>query len=221
MSATAAQSELVAIDDYRRLVLSRDANGQGSLMSNPSMYKCVLLVDINVGTPTNIVGTPRDVIGAAVTSNSGILDLSITPLSWTEALNILNSAQLSKFNIDLVLGGTNQMTKLTLGEKWEGMSLVSVNDPLAPNDYFLFIANDNDFLAGNGKIIGPDGAIQTYDAWANGYPANRVQTAPAGAATTENDTMFLAYRVTVVPEPCSFLLLGCGAAGLLALRCRE
>ncbi|MDB6174369.1 MAG: autotransporter outer rane beta-barrel protein [Chthoniobacteraceae bacterium] len=221
VNATAAQSEIIAIDDHRLLVLSRDANGQGSLMTNPSMYKSVLLVDLSVGTPTNIAGTAHDATGATVTASPGTLDSSITPLSWTEALNILNSAQLSKFNIDLDPGGTNQITKLTLGEKWEGMSLVSANDPLAPNDYFLFIANDNDFLTGTGKMVGPDGTIQSYDAWSNGYAANRVPTAATVAATTENDTMFLAYRVTVVPEPCSALLISGGAAGLLARRRRR
>ena len=60
---------------------------------------------------------------------------------------MLNSEQLNKFNINLDTG-VNQVDKLTLGEKWEGMSLMPANDPLAPNDYFLFIANDNDFVPG-------------------------------------------------------------------------
>jgi hypothetical protein len=31
------------------------------------------------------------------------------------------------------------------------MTLVSANDAAHPNDYFLFVANDNDFLTSAGK----------------------------------------------------------------------
>src|SRR6201999_909561 len=137
-------------------------------------------------------------------SASGVLLAGITPLSWTEGVNILNSDQLNKFNIELDTG-VGQVSKLTLGEKWEGMSLVPANDPQNPNDYFLFIANDNDFLTTSGQMVGPDGNLLAlnYNAFASytGPAAVRIPTAPAGAATTENDTMFLAYRVTIVPEP--------------------
>ncbi len=116
VNATAAQSEIVALDDHRILVLSRDANGQGNPAPNPSVYKSVLLVDLTVGTPTNIAGTTRDDIGGKVTTSVGVIDPSIVPLSATEAVNMLNSAQLGKFNINLDLGGTAQVTKETLGE---------------------------------------------------------------------------------------------------------
>ena len=36
---TCAQSEIVAIDNYRFLMLSRDGNGLGSMLPNPSVYK--------------------------------------------------------------------------------------------------------------------------------------------------------------------------------------
>ncbi|MBB3595548.1 hypothetical protein FHX08_005960 [Rhizobium sp. BK529] len=36
--------------------------------------------------------------------------------------------------------------KNNLPEKSEAMGLASVLDPNLPDDYFLFIANDNDFL---------------------------------------------------------------------------
>lgn len=199
------------------LVLSRDANGQGSVSTNGSVYKSVLLVDLNVGNATNIAGTGRDNAGGLVTTSPGVLDPQITPLSSVEAINMLNAAQLSKFNINLDQGGTNQVTKLTLGEKWEGMSLVSANDPAAPNDYFLFIANDNDFLTNQGKMIGPDGTLIDYNAFA-AHPASRVPTGPAGAATVENDTMFLAYRVTIVPEPTSAVIALCVVAASMRRR---
>ena len=205
VNATCAQSEIIALDANRILVLSRDGNGLGNPGTNPSVFKSVLLVDIRAaaagGTPTNFAGTARDAEGGKITTAPGVLDPAITPVSWAEAVNMLNTTQLAKFNIDIDLGGASQVSKLTLGEKWEGMSLVSANDPAAPNDYFLFIANDNDFLTSTGKMIGPDGTLVTYNAFA-AHPANRIPAAVGDATdptANENDTIFLAYRVTITP----------------------
>jgi len=78
-----------------------------------------------------------------------------------------------------------------LSEKWEGLVLLPALDPLAPRDWFLFVANDNDFLTTDGFHAGE-----------------------AYAADFDNDTMFLAYRVRIaeVPEPATpvGLLLGLG-----------
>jgi hypothetical protein len=152
------------------------------------------------------------------------LNPSITPVSWAEAVNMLDTAQLDKFNVSLDLGGTNQVTKLTLGEKWEGMSLVSANDPENPDDYYLFVANDNDFLTSDGKMVGPDGTLVSYDAFAN-HSAVRKPAGPIGSTTIENDTVFMVYKVKLesVPEPSTFALLG-GAAvfvGLFTIRRRK
>ena len=199
VNATAAQSEIVALDDHRILVLSRDANGQGSVSPLPSVYKSVLLVDLDTGTPTNIAGTARDDAGAKITTTIGVLDPAITPLGNTEAVNLLNTTQLGKFNINVDLGGSSQVTKQTLGEKWEGMSLVPANDPAAPNDYFLFVANDNDFLTSAGKMVGPGGTLVDYNAFIS-HPAARLPAPVAPSANNENDTMFLAFRVTITPS---------------------
>ena len=53
MDRTAAQSEIVALDNSRLLVLSRDGNGLGNSLNNPSMFKSVLLVD-TVGFYLNV-----------------------------------------------------------------------------------------------------------------------------------------------------------------------
>src|SRR5258708_32940143 len=115
---------------------------------------------------------------------------------------MLHSHQLAKFNINLDTtgqpGGTAQVTKETLGEKWEGMSLVPANDPSAPNDYFLFIANDNDFLTSQGKMVGPAGTLVDYNAF-SAHPATPLPAAVAPSTNNENDTMFLAFRVTITP----------------------
>jgi hypothetical protein len=65
-----------------------------------------------------------------------------------------------------------------LSEKWEGMALVPALDPANPNDYFLFVTNDNDFIT------------------QNGYQAGRPYKYASGL---EVDTMILVYRITL-PE---------------------
>ncbi len=267
---TAAQSEIVALDNNRILVLARDGTGAGgSTSNNPTVVKSVLLADLSVGNPTNIAGTARDNVGGMVVpgcsvtvtgtsgntvtvssiptglavgsgmlgrtvssintgtnvitlngalpsgmpssgtayfnnTTDGALDSSITPVSWTEAVNMLNTTQLANYNINTTFSANN-VNKLSLSEKWEGMSLVSALDPLAPNDYFLFLGNDNDFVTGSGTMTLSDGST-TF----NGIPTGG----------TQNDTMFLAYRVTVVPEPSRAILMLLGAAGLMLRRRR-
>jgi hypothetical protein len=198
VNKTAAQSEIVAIDDTHILVLSRDGNGLGNDSANPCVFKSILLVDTTTGSPTNFAGTARDDEGGVITSTPGTLDPAITPLSWVEAVNMLNSTQLAKFNF-VIDNGADQVSKLTLSEKWEGMSLVSAEDSDAPNDYFLFVGNDNDFLTSAGKIVAPDGTLVSYNAF-DGFPASRIPAAVGDAndpTANENDTVFLVYRVTI------------------------
>lgn len=155
-----------------------------------------------------------------------MLAAGITPLSWTEAVNILNSTQLNKFNIELDTGA-GQVSKLTLGEKWEGMSLVSANNPSNPHDFFLFVANDNDFLTSDGRMVGPDGTLVPYNGFNNSfvnYPANRIPAAVGDAldpVNNENDTMFLVFRVSIVPEPATVVSFGAGALGLFVFAARR
>ncbi len=199
VNKTAAQSDIIALDNNRFLVIARDGNGLGNTSLNPSMYKSVLLVDTSIGTPTNFVNdAARNVEGGMITTSPGVLDDAITPLSWTEVVNLLNSSQLNKFNIALDTGSA-QVTKLTLSEKWEGMTLAPANDSNNPNDYFLFIGNDNDFLTSAGQIRGPDGTIVSFNGF-SGYPATRIP-APVDTAYNENDSMILAFRVSITLTP--------------------
>src|SRR5262249_13681110 len=200
VNATCAQSEVVALDDFRILVLSRDGNGLGNASSNPSVFKSVLLVDTRVGAPTNLAGdAASNAEGGTITSAPGVLALGITPLAWMEALNILNSTQLAKFNIDLDTG-VGQVSQLTLGEKWEGMALVPALDPDHPDDHFLFIANDTHFVTAPGRMLRPDGTIAPYDGF-RGSDANRQPVNAGPGNVNANDTMFLVYRVTITDTP--------------------
>jgi hypothetical protein len=213
---TAAQSEIIALDDHRILVLSRDSNGaniQGvnGVTNVPPKFKSVLLVDLNVAGSDilNLAGVNG--AGEKITQSGTTLKAGITPVSWTEALNLLNLADLNKFNIRTDNYSTPDI--LTMSEKWEGMSLVSALDPNNPNDYFLFVANDNDFITADGHMLLSDGST-TFNA-TGGAPGS-----------WENDTMFLAYRVTItpgiIPEPSTYAtILGAGALGLTWLRRRK
>ena len=199
VNATAAQSEIIAFDNQRILVLSRDSNGLGSVATNRNVYKNVLLADLTLGAPTSLAAdVAKNASGGKIVTAPGVLDTSIIPIAWTEAVNLLNTNQLAKFNIRFDTG-TNQVSKLMMGEKWEGMALVPAGDAGSPNDYFLFIGNDNDFITSAGTMRSPDGTLVNYDAF-NGYPANRVP-APLDSANSESDTRILVYRVSISTGP--------------------
>ena len=146
------------------------------------------------GSATNIHGS-FDGTGAAV-APGGVLNASVTPLSWTEALNMLGKLgpaaaqiELAKFNLNL---NTAPGDSNTISEKWEALALVPTND--GTGQYFLFVGNDNDFQTGTGKYLDAAGVLQSYN------------------AGLENDSMLLAYRVAAVPEPETYALLLAGLA---------
>lgn len=193
VNRTAAQSSIIALNDHQLLILSRDGNGRGA--SGSPVFKSILLADLKGAT--NIDGL-YDASGAAV-APGGVLSPSVTPISWTEALNMLGKldlgiTELEQFGLNLNAGPGNINT---LSEKWEGLSLVSAQDPFAPNDYFLFVGNDNDFMTGTGKYLDAAGNLQSYN------------------AGLENDTVILAFRVTAVPEPGTLALALAGLVGLV------
>jgi hypothetical protein len=220
VDSTAAQSEIVALDNERLLILSRDGNGLGNATFNetppppggtgglPSVFKSVLLADLSIGNPTNIAGTARDLEGGKVATTPGVLDAPLKAVTTREVINLLNSAQLGKFNLTIDAGGFTQVSPLTLSEKWEGMALVPAQDPLHPHDYFLFVANDNDFLTSIGVMQGPGGTlVGPYDAFA-AYNAHRQPANGGPGAENGNDTVFLVFRVTSVFDQRAPMLTG-------------
>ncbi len=182
----AAQSEIRAVSDTQLLILPRDSNGLG-VGTQTSLLRRVDVVDI--AAATNILGQTYE----GQIAPGGVLNPAITPAVYREFLNINDNAELARFG--LVNGVVSGLDNLS--EKWEGLALLPALDPSAPNDYFLFVANDNDFITTNGFHAG--------GAYNGGF---------------ENDTMFLAWRVTIapVPEPATALLMALGAAGLLLRR---
>ena len=87
-------------------------------------------------------------------------------------IDLNDKAQLGKFGLHN--GEPNDRNGLS--EKWEGLALAPALDPANPNDYFLFVSNDNDFIT------------------QNGFQAGAAYKDPSGV---EVDTMILVYRVTL------------------------
>ena len=167
----AAQSELLALDETFFLLLCRDANNGFGTDSATSRYRSIDLLDTS--RATNIAGSPYD--GTVPVAPNGKLVDGVVPATLTPYIDINEAAELQKFGLHN--GEPNDRNNLS--EKWEGLALVPALDPANPNDYFLFVTNDNDFIT------------------QNGYQAGRAYRDPSGL---EIDTMILVYRITL-PQP--------------------
>ena len=174
---TAAQSEMLALNDHQFLVLARDGNGRGKGTTKAPVFKSVLLVDI--ADATNLAGTSyeQDVKPVA---QGGVLRPEITPVRQAELVNLLNPSQLAKFGLNL---STAPSDRFSLSEKWEAMALAPVLNRHAPHDVFLLIGNDNDFETADGRING-----QAFDA---------SLTNVGGSGSGDNDSVILVYRLTL------------------------
>lgn len=140
---TAAQSEIRALDDHRFLMLSRDAAGRGAAVKAP-VYKSILLVDITGAT--NLAGTGYETGTASLLQDPAgtALRPGITPARQVELVNMLNPVQLARFGLGVE----------ALSEKWEALDLAPVLEPDHSADYFLFVGNDNDFIARRCRMSG-------------------------------------------------------------------
>jgi hypothetical protein len=174
---TAAQSEMVALSDHQFLVLARDGIGRGSNSSTSKtpVVKSILLVDTNGAT--NLAGT-RYETGIEPVAKAGKVVDGIVPVHSVELINMLNPTQLRRLGMNLDILPS---TATTLSEKLEAMGLLPALDPKAPDDFFLFVGNDNDFEAKDGLVDGVH-----FDASLKG---------PHG--TGVNDNVVLVYRLTL------------------------
>lgn len=178
---TAAQSEMLALNDHQFLVLARDANGRGKGTTKTPVFKSVLLVDTDGAT--NLAGTPHE-LGVEPIARSGVLVSGVTPVKQAELVNLLNPVQLARFGVNL---STAPSDRFSLSEKWEAMALAPALDPAAPNDAFLLVGNDNDFLTAGGHVNG-----QAFDAGL---------TNAKGSGAGDNDNVILVYRLTLPTAP--------------------
>lgn len=162
----AAQSEVVALPDGRLLILCRDSNNGWGVEGDASLYRAISLLDFTGAT--NIAGTEFD--GLKPVAPKGVLDPSVKPATLTTVIDINDNAELAKAGLHN--GAPHDATDLS--EKWEAMAVVPALDPAAPHDYFLLVANDNDFLTTDGFQVGA-----------------------AYKADTDVDTGVLVYRLTL------------------------
>jgi hypothetical protein len=164
----AAQSELLAIDETHFLLLCRDSDNGYGQKGATSRYRRIELIDTSAAT--NIAGTRYD--GLEPVAPKGQLVDGIVPAARASFIDLNDNAELAKFGLH---NGPPQ-DRNDLGEKWESMGLVPALDPDHPRDFFLFVANDNDFLTQNGFHAG---------------------AAYHDASGVDLDTMFLVFRVTL------------------------
>ncbi|WP_156679471.1 esterase-like activity of phytase family protein [Sphingomonas profundi] len=174
---TAAQSEMLALNDSQFLVLARDGIGRGAGASatNSAVFKSVLLIDTTGAT--NLAGTTYETSTTPIATN-GTLASGIVPVQQVELVNMLNPVQLGRFGMNL---NTAPSSATSLSEKQEAMGLAPVLLDSAPQDFFLLIGNDNDFQASEGFI--------------NGQPYNASLSGAGG--TGVNDSVVLVYRLTL------------------------
>ena len=177
-NATAAQSEMLALNSNQFLVLSRDGIGRGvdPNAAGTPIYKSVLLVDTTGAT--NIAGTAFETAPGGAVSPNGTLNSAIKPVQQVQLVNMLNPVQLNKFGMNLNQAAS---TPTSLSEKWEAMGLLPVLEENAPQDFFLLVGNDNDFMTANGLING-----QSFDASLSG-----------ARGSGNNDSVILVYRLTL------------------------
>ncbi len=179
LDTTAAQSEVVALSNTQFLMLPRDGNGLGKGTTDPIVTKTVDLVDFSAAT--NVLGL-YDGEGNQI-SPGGTLRATITPAKTTVVVNLLSSADLAKFGFNTNTAAPNQFT---VNEKMEGMSLVPDTSTASTEDYFLFVANDNDFQSSDVRMVDAAGTLVTY-----GDARDRGIT---------NDAVFTAWRITICPN---------------------
>jgi hypothetical protein len=170
----AAQSEMFALNSHQFLVLARDSSvGETFPLTPASVYRSIDLIDTAdpVHPATDIAGTAYDAATGSV-APLGVLNPAITPVAYQPFLNIDDNTQLNRFGLHNGAPADSN----DLYEKWESIGVEPVGDPSAPNDYFLFVGSDNDFITQNGFMAGSPYAD------ASGYNA---------------DTLVLVYRVTL------------------------
>jgi hypothetical protein len=179
LDATSAQSEIVALSNTQILMLPRDGNGLGKGDTNPPVMKTVDLVDFSAAS--DIRGM-YDNEGNQI-SPGGTLRTTITPARSTVVVNLLSSTDLAKFGFNT---NTTAPNSFTVNEKAEGMALVPDTSTASTEDYFLFVANDNDFQSSDVRMVDATGTLVTY-----GDARDRGIT---------NDAVFTAWRITICPN---------------------
>jgi len=191
LDVTAAQSEIVALSNTQFLMLPRDGNGLGKSTADPIVTKTVDLVDFSAAT--NVLGLYD--AEANPISPAGNLLATITPAKSTVVINLLSTADLTKFGFNT---NTTTPNQFTVAEKIEAMALVPDTSTVSTEDYFLFVANDNDFQSSDVRMLDASGNIVSY---------GDARSSVAGSPKITNDAVFTAWRITICPDNRKFFRL--------------
>jgi len=141
--SVAAQSELLAIDDHRFLLLCRDSGGGFASKRPQSLYRRILLVDI--ANATDIAGRHDGADGTI--APKGQLRADITPATLSDVIDLNDTAQLARFGLHNGAPADSH----DLYEKWESLALA----PAGPKgQYILLVGSDNDFITQHGRMAG-------------------------------------------------------------------
>lgn len=178
-------SELKVVGDGIFAVLARDGKGFGNdPPTDTSSYKEVGL--LSTAGATNIAGTKYDSPSNPV-SPGGTLAAGITAAQVQDWLSLIDKAQLAKFGIH----NDGKLDQNLIAAKLESLALASVGDAAYPDDYFLFVVSDNDFITLNGRQAG-----QTNVA-SGAYVIQDYQDPYAVQYGLTQDTQAYVYRVTL------------------------
>ncbi|HEY4092098.1 MAG TPA: esterase-like activity of phytase family protein [Luteibacter sp.] len=139
---TAAQSEIRMLDNHRFLMLTRDGSGWGADGGKPIVFKSIVVVDTDGAT--NLAGTPYETNTTSVLGQGGVLRNDIHAATWKPLVNLLDPQDLARAGLSLEPGRDGLAQ---LSEKWEAMDLLPALDAAHPDDWFLIVGNDNDFIA--------------------------------------------------------------------------
>ena len=162
----AEQHECLVLNSHQLLLVAHDGNGRGA-SDLASVFRAIVLYDF--GNATNIAGSVYD-SSASPISQKGVLANNIVPATSATLVDLNDPAQIAKFNLNNNANGNSN----TLSAAWESLALVPVLEPAAPDDYFLLVGNDNNFLTSNGFRSGV-----------------------AYSDSPNVDTMILVYRLTL------------------------
>lgn len=171
-------SELLALNDHQFLALEHDGFGRGQTRPGADetapQFKRVMLVEVNGAT--NLAGTGYDLEKGApgqLSLPADALPADIAPVTTRDFIDLLDAKQLARFGLNAK--AHQDSDENTLAEKWEGLALIPLSDPVHPDDALLLVGNDNDFKA---RKVFLDGEIIATNDYAL-------------------DTMILAYRVAL------------------------
>lgn len=141
----AAQSEMLAIDDHRFLVICRDSGGGFASRRPQSLYRKVEMID--TWGATDVVGRYDDAAGSI--APKGVLRADIQPVAMQDFIDLNDNAQLGRFGLHNGLPADTH----DLYEKWESLALGPTGKP---GEYILLVGSDNDFVTQHGHMAGRD-----------------------------------------------------------------